>query len=124
MSEAATPLNVFVNQKAPYVVPASADVNFAGLDAKIDSFLSILGPIYSQLFGHPIVVTSARDSMHVASSKHGQGKAVDLRTHDLRPEWQDRFLAIVEVLADHFGLTVFDERNLPGGPHFHVEVAG
>lgn len=105
-----------------YVLPKSDSVHLEGVDEKLIEFLTVLGIVHQALWSCPLIVTSARDQMHMASSKHAQGKAVDIRTEDL-PRWErDRLLAVVNVLADRFGLTVFDERNLPGAGHFHVET--
>jgi len=123
MSEAAFP--VFEKNTPPVGVELkSPAVNIADLDGRLRLFLATLGLVHLHLFNAPAVVTSGKDSVHVESSKHGQGKAVDLRVSDLREGWQQTFLLVVCTLCDRYGLTVFDERNLPGGPHFHVEVAG
>jgi hypothetical protein len=101
-----------------------AAVNFDGVDPSLLSFLAKLGLVHLHLFGSPCTVTSARDSVHGLHSKHFAGKALDLRVADLPPKWQPAFLLVLCVLADQFRLTVFDESNLPGAPHIHVEVAG
>jgi hypothetical protein len=108
----------------PYVIMKSGEVNLDGVDEKLIEFLTVLGNVHQALWGCPLIVTSARDQIHVAGSKHGQGKAVDIRVNDIEIQARDRLLAVVNVLADRFQLTVFDERNLPGAGHFHVEVAG
>lgn len=107
-----------------YVVPKSPDVNLEGVDETLIEFLTVLGIVHQALWGRPLVVTSARDQIHTAGSKHSLGRAVDLRVSDIIEPGRDRLLAVVNVLADRFCLTVFDERNLPGAGHFHVECAG
>lgn len=99
-------------------------VNMTQIDAALVNFLNRLGDVHPVLFGLPVVVTSGRDSLHVASSKHGIGKAVDIRVSDKRLEWRAAFLLVCGVLCDQFGLCMFDESNSPGSPHLHVEVAG
>jgi len=117
------------NPLGPGVLPAgvqraSASVITDGLDPKLFAFLTPLGLVALHLFDQPVTITSAKDALHGVGSKHYTGHAVDLRTRDMRLEWQSTFLLVLTVLADRFGLTVFDERNLPGEPHIHVETAG
>jgi len=117
------------NPLPPGVLPAgveraSASVVTEGLDAGLFAFLTPLGLTMLSLFDQPAVITSARDAIHGTGSKHYTGKAIDVRVRDIRPEWQSTFLLVLTVLAQRFKLTVFDERNLPGEPHIHVEVAG
>lgn len=103
---------------------ASAAVVTDGLDPKLFAALTPLGLVHLHLFDVPLTITSARDAIHGKGSKHYTGHAVDVRVKDLRPEWQSVFLLVVTVICDRFGLTVFDERNLPGESHFHIETAG
>jgi len=107
-----------------YVKGKSDSVQLEGVEQVLIDFLTVLGIVHNALWSCPLIVTSARDQMHAASSKHASGKAVDIRVNDIEIQARDRLLAVVNVLADRFGLTVFDERNLPGAGHFHVEVAG
>ena len=93
------------------------------LHKALTAFFVPLGLVHLHLFDMPAVITSARDSVHVPASKHGQGKAVDLRIFDKRPKWQPVYLLVLTTLGDRFGLTVFDESDLPGEAHIHVEVA-
>jgi hypothetical protein len=95
-----------------------------GLDPMLHEFLRALGLVHPTLFGLPVIVTSGKDGVHVLSSKHSTGQAVDIRVDDKRLAWRFAFLLVCEVLSDQFGLCLFDESNLKVGPHLHVEVAG
>jgi hypothetical protein len=105
-----------------YVLPKSDSVHLEGVEPKLVDFLAVLGIVHMALWQSPVIVTSARDQMHAANSAHARGKAVDVRVSDVPAFERDRLLAVVLVLCDRFNLTVFDERNLPGAGHFHVEV--
>lgn len=108
----------------PGVERAADTVNLNGLDGVLWTFFTPLGRTCLSLFDTPVFITSARDGNHVQNSKHLQGKAVDFRTKNLPPKWEPVFLLVLGVLSDRFKLAVFDESNLPGEPHIHVEVAG
>lgn len=99
-------------------------VRLVGLDVRLYRFLAAAGRAHAIMFDVPLVVTCAVDNVEHKVGKHPIGKAVDLRASDIRGEWAQAFLLVITVLCDRFGCTVFDERNLPGAPHFHVEVAG
>jgi len=100
------------------------DVRLDGVVYPLYLFLERLGSIHPVVFGLPVVVTSGIDSLHVASSKHKSGHAVDVRIEDKAPEDQPIFLLICRKLAAQFGLCLFDETNLVAGPHLHVETQG
>ena len=108
----------------PGVERASAAVVTDGLDPVLFAFLTPLGRVCLSLFDMPAVITSARDAIHSRASKHYTGHAVDIRVKDVPPRWQYAFLIMLCVLADRFRLCVFDESNLPGEAHIHVETAG
>jgi hypothetical protein len=101
-----------------------ASVNVSDIDPVLQSFLVRLGLIHLHLFNAPVVVTSGKDAIHAASSKHYKGDAVDLRITDLPPGDQPAFLLILRVLCDKFCLAMFDETYAPGMGHVHVEIAG
>lgn len=116
------------NSLPPGVAPtgcelASPGVNLVGVKDALMSFLGVAGLVHLHLFNAPLVITSAVDKLHVTHSKHYEGAAVDLRVSDKRPTWQAAWVLVLRVLADRFGLTVFDESNLPGQPHIHMEIA-
>jgi hypothetical protein len=106
------------------LVTASSAVVLDGVDAHLISFAQHLAVLHKVLFGTDMVVTSGKDSIHVASSLHGQGKALDLRIKDLAPDAQMIFLALLMYAAPENNVAVFDERALPGSPHIHIEYHG
>lgn len=117
------------NPLPPGILPAGverANVNVItdGLDPQLFAFLTPLGLVHLHLFDAPAVITSAKDANHTHGSKHYIGKAVDIRVKGLLPKWQPTLLLVLTVLADRFKLCVFDESNLPGEAHIHIEVAG
>jgi hypothetical protein len=106
------------------VVLANADVTIEGLNPILVTFLKALGPIHEGLFGTSAVITSGKDKIHVASSKHYAGNAVDFRVNDKGGREQLTFLIVLVELAGRYRLAVFDESFLPGQAHIHVEIAG
>jgi len=108
-------------QIPPGVEKASPVVDLSGIEANLFAALTPLGLVHLHLFNEPLTVTSGRDSVHVPSSKHGRGMAVDLRITDKRPEDIPCFLLILRVMCARFGLACFDESYLPGEPHIHLE---
>lgn len=101
-----------------------ASVNLSGIDTTLRTFLGVAGNVHFYLFAAPLVVTSGRDGQHVASSKHAEGKAVDVRIHDLTPGDQPAMLAYLRVLCERMSLAMFDESFAPGMGHVHIEIAG
>jgi hypothetical protein len=113
----------------PGVFPAgtqakNATVSLIGVDPVLIAFLTRLGLIHIHLFDAVLVVTSARDAIHGKGSKHYVGKAVDLRISDLAIEMRPVFLMVLFALTPRYKLAVFDEEQLPGEAHVHVELAG
>jgi hypothetical protein len=108
----------------PGVVLANHEVSLEGLNPVLRQFLAALGPIHEGLFGTVATVTSGVDKIHVASSKHYKGDAVDLRINDKAGREQLTFTIILIELSGRYRLAVFDESFLPGQAHIHVEVAG
>lgn len=112
-----------------FVVPPGVELKDASVNVKeihpvLQSFLIRFGLVHLHLFGTPVVVTSGRDAQHVASSKHYNGEAVDLRINSLPASYQPAFLLVLRVLCDTFHLAMFDESFAPGAGHVHVEIAG
>jgi hypothetical protein len=105
------------------IMRANDAVSLDGLNPILIQFLKALGPIHDGLFGTLAVITSGKDKLHVASSKHYKGDAVDLRINDKGGREQLTFLIILMELAGRYRLAVFDESFLPGQPHIHVEIA-
>jgi hypothetical protein len=75
-------------------------------------------------FGHDLVITSGTDGVHAAGSLHAQGKALDLRTTDKDGEGNALLLHMLAFAANGSPIAYFDERNVPGGPHIHLEWHG
>jgi hypothetical protein len=105
------------------VVLKGPEVNMTQIDPKLVKFLNVLGMVHLPLFGLVVVVTSGRDSQHVAGSKHGIGQAVDIRVVDKQIQWRAAFLLVCDVIAEQCRLTIFNESNSPSSPHLHIEVA-
>jgi hypothetical protein len=110
-------------QSIPYQL-ASPAVTVAGVHPKLMAFVEYLALVHRMLFNKPLVITSGKDSVHVASSLHGKGLAVDFRTKDLDPEETMLLLALLAYAAPANKIAVFDERALAGEEHIHVEYHG
>ncbi len=103
---------------------AGPRVTVAGVKAELMSFVDYLGLVHRVVFGKPLVITSGKDSIHVAGSLHGQGLAVDVRTRDLASDEQGLLLALLAYAAPAARIAVFDERALGGEAHIHLEYHG
>ena len=103
---------------------ASPAVNLVGVNDALLSFLAYLAMIHKLLFNKPLVVTSGKDSVHVASSLHGQGLAVDIRTRDLLPDEQALLLHLLAFAGPANHIAIFDERALGSEAHIHLEYHG
>jgi hypothetical protein len=99
-------------------------VNITNLNPTLHLFLIALGLIHVPLFGKPCVVTSGRDGTHARGSKHYIGNAIDLRIADKEGFQQCVFLSVLLVLSHTYKLAVFDESELLGAGHVHIEIAG
>lgn len=108
----------------PGVQLKSADVNVKDISEVLQSFLITAGLVHMHLFNQLLIVTSGRDSVHVASSKHAEGKAVDLRIMSLPPDQAPCWLLCLRVLCARYRLAMFDESYAPGMGHVHIEIAG
>ena len=102
---------------------ASDAVVLDGVNENFLNFLSHIGMIHVLMFGHPLVITSARDS-HAPGDIHMRGYAVDGRTVDKPPEGVMLLLLLLAYAAVLQPIAVFDERNVPTGPHLHLEWHG
>lgn len=103
---------------------ADDSVMLDGVHPKLMVFAVQLAYIHWILFGEPLVITSAKDGKHVASSFHDVGRALDFRTHDKNAAEMVVFLAILAFAAPLQMCRFFDERVGPGGEHVHVEYHG
>ena len=106
-----------------FVELASPKVVIEGVDDRLMNFAHFLGAMSKGLFGCPTIITSGKDSIHVAGSKHMQGKAIDIRTKDKTPDAVALLLHIIHFSGDTQGITCFDETALGAEAHFHLEVA-
>lgn len=106
------------------LIPGSDQVEIEGVEPALMTFAVQLGYLHFLLFGIPLVITSGKDSVHVKSSFHDVGRALDFRTHDKSAEEMQAFLAILAYAAPHQNCRVFDERVGAGGEHVHVEYHG
>jgi hypothetical protein len=63
-------------------------------------------------------VCSMKDGGHMKGSLHYEGRAVDLRTHDLAPGEASRFAAVMKQLLFPCGFDVVHEAD---PEHLHIE---
>lgn len=106
------------------IVLKDESVNVSGLSPKMVLYLSAVAAAHEALFSQPLCVTSGNDGGHAPNSKHSHWKAVDVRCTDLDRAGQLVFLLVLGYLSQAVSMAVFDERQLPGAGHFHVEEAG
>lgn len=103
---------------------AGPHVVLEGVHQRLLDFILHLDVIHHLLFGAQLTVTSAKDGQHAPGSLHAQGLAVDVRTEDKDPQGNMLFLMVLVYAAEAMPITIFDERNLPGAPHLHIEWHG
>lgn len=108
----------------PGVALKDASVNVKDISPVLQSFLIVAGLVHMNLFNELLIVTSGKDSQHVASSKHDKGEAVDLRITSVPERYQPAFLLVLRVLCARFLLAMFDETYAPNMGHVHIEIAG
>lgn len=99
-------------------------VELGGVNEQLLSFAAVLDRIHQILFITQMVITSARDGVHTPASRHEMGLAIDIRTIDKDAEGNMVFLTVLAYAARVMPITIFDERNLPGAPHLHIEWHG
>lgn len=107
-----------------HVALGSPQVDVHGCRLALWNCLTAAAAVHFALFARPLVVTSGKDGVHTAGSKHGTGDALDLRTHDKIAEEQLLFLVALVHVAAKFHCAVYDERQRPAAGHFHVEYFG
>lgn len=107
-----------------FIALADPSVRVGGLVPKFKDFLLRLGRMHYDMFDLPLIITSGNDGAHAAHSPHYENRAVDIRTHDLSDGQAAIFGACLIYFAPVVKIATFDERNVPGGPHFHVEYHG
>jgi len=99
------------------IIPAvdKRNVNLAGVNQNL---MQVANEVGNELYGklnRPLLITSAKDSVHTRGSAHYEGDALDLRTRDLSA--QQRGLIVAGFRAK--GLNAVDE-----GDHIHVSTRG
>ena len=93
-----------------------AGVDLRGLTPQMAIAYSIAQQIYHDIAGQHCVITSASDGKHMPDSLHYKGKALDLRTNNLRPEQvHPVFVALKDALHPGQFDVVLE------GDHIHVE---
>lgn len=100
---------------------AGPQVELDGVNEDLLRFVASMDRIHQALFARQLVITSARDGQHAPGSLHAAGLAVDIRTADKEDEDNLVLLNVLTYSAHRFPITVFDERNLAGAPHIHIE---
>jgi len=103
---------------------ASPAVNIKDVVVPLLQYAVHMAYIHKLLFGAPMVITSGKDSVHVAGSMHDQGKAIDIRLKDLSESDQIMFLCTLIWSAADNKVAVFDERALGAESHVHIEYHG
>ena len=58
-------------------------VQFDHMYPQIEKILPFLDEVHQKIAGRDAIIISARDSQHIATSKHYEGKALDLKTDDI-----------------------------------------
>lgn len=107
-----------------FTVVALDSVVFDGVNSNLLEFVAHLAMIHRLVFGIPMVITSAKDSSHVPGSLHAAGLAVDIRTADKDPDMVSLLIHFLAFAATSVRIAYFDERQLPGEPHLHLEWHG
>jgi len=89
-------------------------VNLTGLRPEIVLALIVAQEVYRQ-FSAELVITSALDGRHSATSLHYAGQAADLRTKHVKPELAQKIAdTMSERLGDHYDV-IYE------GTHLHIE---
>ena len=65
-----------------------------------------------------LVITSGDDGTHMAGSKHYNGNAVDIRSHDLHGIQALMVVHLKKQLGDRYDVLLED----PGGPNEHIHI--
>ena len=95
-----------------------SSVKLKGLQPQMVIGLLIASSIAEDM-GLDLVVTSANDGKHMATSKHYSGNALDLRTHDWPTAVKLQFVEKLRgCLTAEYDLLFEDQ----GGPNEHVHL--
>jgi hypothetical protein len=103
---------------------SSPSVLLDGVNDGLMKVVANLDKIHQALFMEQLTITSARDGQHTQGSLHSLGRAVDIRTGDKSQAANLVFLTMLGYVATVMPITIFDERNLPGQAHIHIEWHG
>ena len=101
------------------MVALKSSVKLKGLQPQAVVALLIASSIAEDM-GLDLVVTSANDGNHMATSKHYSGEALDCRTHDWADEAKATFIRrVISGLGLYFDV-VFEGAGTDN-EHLHVE---
>ena len=90
-------------------------VDLRGLTPQMAVAFSIAQNIFREKAGASCVITSGSDGTHGPNSLHYKGKALDLRTNNLRPEQVHPVYATLKIaLGAQFDVVLEED-------HLHVE---
>jgi hypothetical protein len=90
-------------------------VDLRGLKPQMAIAYTIATWVYSTKTGQRCVITSGGDGKHGPNSLHYKGKALDLRTNNLRPEQvHPVYITLKECLGAQFDVKLESD-------HIHVE---
>lgn len=103
---------------------ASPSVSVKDVVPQLMAFVDYLGFVHRIVFNKMLTVTSGKDAIHTAGSLHAEGKAVDIRTHELLPDEQALLLHLLAYAGPANHIAVFDERALGAEAHIHLEYHG
>ncbi len=96
---------------------------FEAVDTRLQVILYAVAGFVKHRFDKDLIVTSLlRDDLE---SVHGYRRGADVRTSNFSEEERDEIVEFVNS-AFHYDSTgketLFDERDRPGAPHFHLQV--
>jgi hypothetical protein len=90
-------------------------VDLRGLQPQLAIAYTIATFVYSMKAGQRCVITSCSDGKHGPNSLHYKGRALDLRTSNLRPEQvHPVFITLTEALGESFDVCLEAD-------HIHLE---
>lgn len=95
-------------------------VSFNKIYPEFIPYVTVLGTLYYQRFGKPMIITSANDGLHMSLSRHYAGKAVDIRTKDQKPEDILLFVEEAKKYLDRALDLVWEDKGL-ANEHLHAE---
>ena len=88
-----------------------------GIQPEMAIAYTIVAHIYWNTHGAVCTITEGTGGVHMVDSKHGEGKALDIRVHNIPTnEWNALLMDIKTALGPQFDVIL---EHTP--PHFHVE---